>query len=438
MSKEILEVNPSQIKINEDLPRVRQDINKINELADSIKKYGQLLPILINRNYELIAGGRRLAACMILGINAHCCFNDTLDKSEMREMEIEENLQRENFTPAEEVLAIEELHRIRIERHGSASDRSNPEGWRLEDTAEVMGRTEGNVREALQLAEMIHKYPELKEAKTKTEIKKAAKGIENVVRRIDALEKYKEMTKDVELPVIISKADAKVFMKTIPSKSVDLLLTDPIYGIDIDEVAIGIGGQTGGEFSGTGFTYEDDHDVAFDLYEALAVESYRFTKDNAHAWVFLGPENFWRIKEIFDKAGWIVHVKPFVWIKGSFGQSNQPSKWPTSAYEMCLFARKAESKLIVEGKVDWIQLPRMNPSEKKHGAEKPLALGMELIKRCTLPGMVMADPFMGSGAFIEAGLEQKLSVIACDISDESYLVTVERIGQWIEKQKENR
>jgi DNA modification methylase len=431
---EIFELNPNEVKINEDLPRVRQDVQKLTDLADSFSRFGQLQPIVINKNYELVAGGRRLAACALSGRKVKCCFVEALDKDVMREMEIEENLQRENFTPAEEVLAVEELHRIKIQRHGEKLPGPNQnEGWSLKDTAEVMGKTEGSVRADLKIAEMVRQFPELKVAKTKSDIVKAAKGIEQVIRRIDAVEKYKNITKEFELPVIIRKQDARDFMKEIPDKKVNLLMTDPIYGIDIDEIAIGIGGETGGELTTTGFVYKDDKETAFELYKCLAVESFRFCTDDAHAWVFLGPENFWKIKEIFEDVGWIVHVKPFIWIKGSNGQANQPSMWPVSAYEMCLFARKPMSRLIIEGKVDWIQLPRVNPSEKKHGAEKPIALAKELIARTTLPGMVMADPFMGSGAFAEAGIELKLSVLACDIAQESYAITIERVGKLKER-----
>jgi DNA modification methylase len=439
---EIFELKTDKIIINEDLPRIRQDMQKINALAESFKRFGQLQPIIINRDYELIVGGRRLAACVISGVKVKCCFNDAIDKDVMRELEIEENLQRENFTPAEEVLAIEELHRIKTARFGEAKlgrpgvefeGEDKDKGWRVEDTAEVMGKTEGNIRAALKMAEMVRQFPELKGAKTKKDIVRAAKGLEQVVRRIDAIDKYKDMTKEIEIPVIISRADARDFMKEIPTKNVDLLLTDPIYGIDIDEVAMGLGGETGGSLTTSGFNYEDKHDEAMDLYEILANESFRFCKDDAHAWVFLGPENFWVVKEIFQKAGWLVHVKPFIWIKGMSGQGNQPSMWPTSAYEMCLFARKHESKLVIEGKVDWIQLPRINPNEKRHGAEKPLALGRELILRTTLPGMIMADPFMGSGSFVEAACDAKLAVLACDITMESYATTIERIGKWKER-----
>lgn len=435
---EIIEVDPLLIKVAEDLPRVRKDMANIDKLAESLRTKGQIQPILINQDYELIAGGRRLAACLYAGIKVKCCFKETSDKLLIRELEIEENLQRENFTPAEEILAIEELHKIRVGRFGEATPGrpaigEKKTGWSLEDTAELMGKTEGNVREALKLAETIRNFPELKDAPTKTVIAKAAKGVEKLNKRIEGLEKYKEITKEIDIPVMVTQDDARKFMKDLPDKSIDLLLTDPIYGIDIDEIALGSGGETGGNLPEIGFKYEDKREEAFDLYTHLARESFRFCKDDAHAWVFLGPENFWDIKKIFEKEGWLVNVKPFIWIKGMSGQGNQPSMWPTSAYEMCMFARKRASRLVLEGKVDWINIPRIAPSEKRHGAEKPLALAKELILRTTLPGMVMADPFMGSGAFVEAGVEAKLSVFACDIAYESYITTVERIGQWKER-----
>ena len=47
--------------------RIRRDIGDIEELMESLKKHGQLSPIIVNRNNELIAGFRRLQAAKKLG-----------------------------------------------------------------------------------------------------------------------------------------------------------------------------------------------------------------------------------------------------------------------------------------------------------------------------------------------------------------------------------
>ena len=92
--KIIFELDPVEIKVSKELPRQRKDLGEINKMIESIRTFGQLQPIVINRNNELIAGGRRLAACMMGGFKARVCYKDTVDPLAMREMELEENIQR--------------------------------------------------------------------------------------------------------------------------------------------------------------------------------------------------------------------------------------------------------------------------------------------------------------------------------------------------------
>ena len=102
---------------------------------------------------------------------------------------------------------------------------------------------------------------------------------------------------------------------------------------------------------------------------------------------------------------------------------------------MLLFARKVESKIVLQGKPDWIQCDKVLNSERIHQAEKPVALCKELISRVTVPGQKMYDPFMGSGALIEAACEMKLLVTGCELAVESYAAAVTRMSQWQERNK---
>ena len=109
----MIEVDPNIIKVKEELPRIRTELGEVEKLLASFERYGQLQPIVVNRNMELIAGGRRLAACILGNRKALIAFNDTIDPLRMRELELEENLQRKALTPAEELLAIDEIHKLK-------------------------------------------------------------------------------------------------------------------------------------------------------------------------------------------------------------------------------------------------------------------------------------------------------------------------------------
>ncbi|MDR3337142.1 MAG: ParB N-terminal domain-containing protein, partial [Treponema sp.] len=82
--------------------RIRKDLGDISVLAESMKRYGQISPITISRANILIAGGRRLEAAKYLGwrtINA--VIVDAPEKLVKLELEIEENVQRRDFTGEE-------------------------------------------------------------------------------------------------------------------------------------------------------------------------------------------------------------------------------------------------------------------------------------------------------------------------------------------------
>jgi len=225
-------------------------------------------------------------------------------------------------------------------------------------------------------------------------------------------------------------------MMALPNNCKDILLTDPLYGINADELAIALGGRTGGALTSSGFKISDDGEKARSLYVALAHESFRFTTSNAHGYVFVAPEHFWSLRHLFMEAGWRVHVKPLIWIKREVGQCNVPSAWPSSCYEMLMYIRKDDSKIIKEGMPDWKECPPVPPDSKLHTYEKPVPLLIDLLERVSLPGMQLYDPFMGCGAHIEAGLEMKLICEGVDNSLEAYSTAVKRIKEYMEKEDE--
>jgi ParB family chromosome partitioning protein len=94
--------------------RIRKDLGDIDSLAASLKQYGQISPIVISKNNVLIAGGRRLEAARILGwrtINA--VISDAPGDLAKLEIEVEENIQRRDFTPEEIAEATKKIYRMK-------------------------------------------------------------------------------------------------------------------------------------------------------------------------------------------------------------------------------------------------------------------------------------------------------------------------------------
>jgi DNA modification methylase len=96
---------------------------------------------------------------------------------------------------------------------------------------------------------------------------------------------------------------------------------------------------------------------------------------------------------------------------------------------MAIYIRKQDSKLTKEGQPDWLECQAVNPAVKTHPYEKPVTLIRNLLERVCYPGQSMYDPCMGSGASVEAGLEQKLFVTAGDISMEAYSQAITRVSK---------
>lgn len=114
-SEEIEDINLDEIRPNPYQPRKNFDDKTLGELADSIKENGVLQPIIVRRSdaggYEIIAGERRFRASKLAGNSTVPAIIRQFDESQMMEVAVLENLQRENLTPLEEAQAYEMLQK---------------------------------------------------------------------------------------------------------------------------------------------------------------------------------------------------------------------------------------------------------------------------------------------------------------------------------------
>jgi ParB family chromosome partitioning protein len=104
-----------QIPINKIIvkKRIRKNQGDIESLAGSFKRYGQISPIVISKKNVLIAGGRRLEAARHLGwrtINA--IISEESDEIRRLELEVEENIQRQDFSMEELADASKKIYRL--------------------------------------------------------------------------------------------------------------------------------------------------------------------------------------------------------------------------------------------------------------------------------------------------------------------------------------
>lgn len=105
-------VKLSKIEPNREQPRSYFDEDSLLELADSIKQFGVLQPLLVQKKgdmYEIIAGERRWRAAKLAGIKEVPVIVKEYTKQEIVEISIIENIQRENLNPIEEAIAYKRL-----------------------------------------------------------------------------------------------------------------------------------------------------------------------------------------------------------------------------------------------------------------------------------------------------------------------------------------
>ena len=111
VSRETL-IKISRIEPNEGQPRKSFDEETLKELADSMKEYGILQPLLVKRkggNFQIIAGERRWRAAKMAGLKEVPVIVREYNKQQSVEIALIENVQRADLNPIEEALAYQQL-----------------------------------------------------------------------------------------------------------------------------------------------------------------------------------------------------------------------------------------------------------------------------------------------------------------------------------------
>ncbi len=110
--KETLLLKTSQLEPNKDQPRKKFDEEKIEELAQSIRQYGIIQPIIVCKKedyYQIIAGERRWRAAKKAGVKEVPVVVKDYTEKEIAEISLIENIQREDLNPIEEAKSYRQL-----------------------------------------------------------------------------------------------------------------------------------------------------------------------------------------------------------------------------------------------------------------------------------------------------------------------------------------
>ena len=112
IKKEEVMVKITEVEPNREQPRKNFNEDALLELADSIKQYGILQPLIVQKkgsHYEIIAGERRWRAAKLAGITDVPVLIREYDKQQTMEIALIENVQRADLNPIEEAQAFQQL-----------------------------------------------------------------------------------------------------------------------------------------------------------------------------------------------------------------------------------------------------------------------------------------------------------------------------------------
>ena len=152
--KDIVEINIDEIRSNPYQPRKTFDSESLNELAQSIKEYGVVQPIIVKKSikgYELIAGERRTKAAQIAGLKTIPAIIKEFNDQEMMEIALIENIQREDLNPIDEATSISNIIKLR--------------GYTQEEFASKFGKSRSYVTNLLGLLKLPDNVKKLVEKK---------------------------------------------------------------------------------------------------------------------------------------------------------------------------------------------------------------------------------------------------------------------------------
>ena len=138
--EEVQNIDIGLIDVNPNQPRKNFDPTALNELAQSIKIYGIIQPILLtprNNRYMIVAGERRFRASMIAEIKSIPAIIKNFTDAEVQEIALLENIQRQDLNPIETARALKELQ--------------DSYGWTQDALADRLGKSRPVIANTLRL-----------------------------------------------------------------------------------------------------------------------------------------------------------------------------------------------------------------------------------------------------------------------------------------------
>ena len=441
-------VKVADVKIR--VKRQRSELGDLEGLAESLLRIGQLTPIILTRDNELIAGERRLEATKLNGmVHIEALYRDEVDEVMLEEIELEENIRRKQLTWQEENAAIARIHTLR---------QMKDPNWGQRQTAEVIAKpgqspmnVQRDVSQALNLSKMMQLFPEIAKAKNVSQAVNMAKAKAKQVTKIIDVGQRPQVYLEVQEKIWLG--DSVKLIKEIENEAFDMILTDPPFGVNYDAQVAGSVRETdvykdsiekyeyiltmipdmyrilkkdGWCIFFFGMSWYDDQVPASKIPSvaqiAAGLRSGEYSPDQAarmldmiEAWLSdIRPG----VKRRFREAGFTVDEIPINWDRTE-GRTftNVPVHYFTKGYDVALHCFKGDPHLVKKGLPNIFHVPPVETKDRDLTVERPVELYKQILERCLIKGQSMIDLFVGSGSSTAAAAELGIEYTGIEIDE---------------------
>lgn len=409
-------------------PRAREDLGDVPDLARKIMstkglKGGNITVEELNGEYFLLAGGRRLAAYhLILSADfdlwqcqptpedmlpysiVPCTVLTDLTDSDRIRIELIENMGRKDFTWQEAAGLVQAFHSLMQEKYGKATSGKSKTGWGTRDTARELGLNPSDTIYYLKLHEGLATDPTLKDIRQKSKaITKLKRNNQGVIADLLAVDEH------IMENIQIVCGDSREVVLTIPDESVDLVITDPPWGIDFESRVSS--DRTDGTTS---------YDVGYDIMDTLDVLTicYNKMKPNTSIYMFYSafPEKVLEGQKLLVSAGFNIEHIPLLWYKKHILAHNSQETKHNYNYEVILYGWKGERPFFTRTSRNVFE-HQIAFQGRIHSGEKPEALLAELIALHTTEDAFVLDPFGGSCKLADACLSTNRRCMVVELEE---------------------
>lgn len=436
--------------------RFRKDFGDIDDLASSMSRLGQLQPIIIADDGELIAGERRLRAAMSLGWDDISTIKMAdLDEVTKKEVELEENIKRKEFTWPEEVLALRELYDLKTIKYGRrVQGTDGASGYGIKDASEELDRSLGSISMDLQLAQALLEYPELANEKSKAAAFRRYRNVRETMLRREIAARTRSVEDTIEdkedeqdEPTssdgtqyttstsgirkagfkghgIIYFGDSRSVLRYLPEASIDCIITDPPFALGLSQAGEGTSGRRLAHSAGA--MYDDNPYRVLDMLDAVLEQCARILKPDGHMYIFFHHNRYQDILPMLDKHfPESVETTPIIWIKNTSGIGDPNRSW-VYAYEPMFFVNRGRSLQRPQA-FNYLRYDTIPSGQKIHPTEKPAALLRHIVQASCVEGEVVLDPFAGSGSTLAAAVQSNCRFMGIELEESFYTKCVERM-----------